>query len=98
MEMHVKVKSLGALMEVNKKVDRALRAGAMAIGAEVEITDIPPQLPTLPDKRMDDIYRKNISQLIGEENVLEGKPGSAGCDTGDVTQLMPVLRICFGGF
>jgi hypothetical protein len=47
---------------------------------------------------MDDIYRKNISQLIGEENVLEGTLGSAGTDTGDVTQIMPTLRITLGGY
>ena len=41
METFVRGKTLDAIMDANRKVDRALRAGAMAMGATVNIQTIP---------------------------------------------------------
>ena len=40
-ETYVRGKSVEAIIDANKKVNRALLAGADAIGAQVEITDLP---------------------------------------------------------
>jgi metal-dependent amidase/aminoacylase/carboxypeptidase family protein len=45
METFVRGGSREAILDANMKVDRCLRAGTMAIGAEVEINTIPGYLP-----------------------------------------------------
>ena len=49
METFVRGGSLEAIVDANRKVDRCLRAGAMAVGAEVEIHTIPGYLPQRND-------------------------------------------------
>ena len=50
METFVRGGSLEAIVDANMKVDRCLRAGAMAMGAEVEINTIPGYLPQRNDR------------------------------------------------
>jgi metal-dependent amidase/aminoacylase/carboxypeptidase family protein len=45
MEMFVRARSVEAIRDAHDKVDRALRAAAMAVGAEVEIVTVPGYLP-----------------------------------------------------
>ena len=45
MESYVRGKTVEAIMDANLKVNRALKAGAMAVGAEVEIHDHPGYMP-----------------------------------------------------
>jgi metal-dependent amidase/aminoacylase/carboxypeptidase family protein len=42
------------------KVDRCLRAGAMAMGAEVEINTIPGYLPQRNDRQMGELFGGNV--------------------------------------
>ena len=77
METFVRGKTLDAITDANRKVDRALRAGAMAVGATVEIQTIPGYLPMLQDDRMNDVFRANAHALVGAENV-----GDTGHRTG----------------
>ena len=41
LEMYVRGKSIQAIADADRKVDRALRAGALALGAKVEIETLP---------------------------------------------------------
>jgi len=41
MESYVRARNIEAIKKANEKVDRSLKAGAMAVGADVKITDIP---------------------------------------------------------
>src|SRR5260370_376624 len=52
METFVRGGSREAIIDANTKVDRCLRAGAMAMGAEVEINTIPGYLPQRNDRRL----------------------------------------------
>jgi len=45
METYVRGKTVEAILEANTRVDRALRAGALALGAKVEIETLPGYLP-----------------------------------------------------
>src|SRR5947208_16492445 len=60
METFVRGGSLEAIIDANRKVDRCLRAGAMAVGAEVEIHTIPGYLPQRNDKRMGQVFGANV--------------------------------------
>ena len=44
-ESYVRGRTISGILDANKKVDRALKAGAMAVGADVNIKDIPGYLP-----------------------------------------------------
>src|SRR5207248_2156405 len=65
METFVRGGSLEAIVDANKKVDRCLRAGAMAMGAEVEIHTIPGYLPQRNDERLGQIFGANVESLFG---------------------------------
>src|SRR5215467_9295604 len=65
METFVRGGSLEAILDANRKVDRCLRAGAMAMGAEVEIHTIPGYLPQRNEQRMGRIFGENIEALFG---------------------------------
>ena len=84
-------------MDANRKVDRALRAGAMAVGGRVEITTIPGYLPLRQDKTMNEMYRANAVSLVGESNMGVRHHGTGSTDMGDVSQLMPAIHPYVGG-
>ena len=97
METFVRGRTLEALMDANTKVDRALRAGAMAVGAQVKIQTIPGYMPLQQNHGMADIFRANAAELVGEENVgyVDHRGGST--DMGDISHLMPVIHPYVGG-
>ena len=49
LEMYVRGKTAEGILDASRKVDRALRAGALALGATVEIETVPGPLPLLND-------------------------------------------------
>ncbi|MGE5673304.1 MAG: amidohydrolase [Mycobacterium leprae] len=96
METYVRGKSIEAIIDANQKVNRALQAGAMAMGAEVEITEIPGYLPQLSCAELSDLFRANTVALLGAEQVTEGGHGSGSTDVGDVSHLIPTIQPFFG--
>ncbi len=92
METYVRGKSMDAILDASKKVNRALKAGAMAVGAEVEIIEIPGFLPRVSNPRMDELMRENLHQLVGAENVATGTHGTGSSDIGDIMHIMPAIH------
>ena len=97
METFVRGASVDAIIDANRKVDRALRAGAMAVGGQVEITTIPGYLPLAQDAAMNEMYRANAVSLVGESNMGVRSHGTGSTDMGDVSQLMPAIHPYVGG-
>ena len=96
-ETYIRGKRMEAVIDAAKKVDRALKAGAMAIGAEVEIVNLPGYLPRIPSPAFDEVVRGATAYLVGPENVVMGKHGTASNDTGDLSHLMPTATASIGG-
>src|SRR4051794_29753772 len=92
METFVRGGSLEAIVDANKKVDRCLRAGAMAMGAEVEIHTIPGYLPQRNDRRMAEIFGGNVEILFGPGQFHIGGHRTGSTDMGDLAHLMPVIH------
>ncbi|MCH8868089.1 MAG: amidohydrolase [Chloroflexi bacterium] len=92
METYVRGKSVDAFLSASEKVDRALRAGAMAVGGSVNITTLPGYLPIQSDENMLALYEKNAAQLVGRENIVHLGHRTGSTDMGDVSQLMPVIH------
>ena len=92
METFVRGKTVTAFMSAAEKVDRALRAGAMAVGGSVTITTLPGYLPIRSEETMLDLYGANASALVGEENLVRLGHRTGSTDMGDVSHIMPVIH------
>ena len=97
METFVRGANIDAIVEANRKVDRALKAGAMAVGAKVNITTIPGYLPLKQDSAMMDMFKGNAVLLVGEEGIGHRRHGTGSTDMGDVSQIMPAIHPYVGG-
>jgi amidohydrolase len=91
-ETYVRGSKMDSVLEASKKVNRALKAGAMAIGAEVDIIEIPGFLPRFNDPKLTDLFHENAIEVVGEDFVGTGKHGTGSSDIGDVMHLMPAIH------
>ena len=92
MESYVRAANIEALALYNRKINRALKAGADAIGATCEIKDLPGYLPLKPNLAMRELLRANSEVIFGKENVMEGVHSAGSTDMGDVSHIMPVVH------
>ena len=100
METFVRGKTLEAIKDANEKVDRAFRAGALAVGGKVRITTLPGYLPLTSDSNLREVYRSNAVSLLGKREVVPPSPGRHGTgstDMGDVSHIMPAIHAFAGG-
>ena len=97
MESYVRARNIEAIKKANEKVDRSLKAGAMAVGADVKITDIPGYLPLLNNEGLDSILKSNLLELVSEAEITVGGDFTGSFDFGDISHLMPALHPFFGG-
>ena len=97
METFVRGRTLDAIMDANTKVDRALKAGAMAVGGDVVIQTIPGYLPLRQNAAMNDVFRANAHLLVGEENTGHIYRRNGSTDMGDISHLMPAIHPYVGG-
>ena len=97
-ETYVRGNNIDAMFDAEKKVDRAFKAGADAVGAECIIHTLPGCLPLIPYNGIMDVFYANMCELFGEENVEHtGSPLRGGTDAGDMSYIMPTLHAGFGG-
>ncbi len=97
METYVRGKTMEAILEASAKVNRALRAGAMAVGAECRITELPGYLPRLNDEALSTVFAQNLRTLIAPERIGQERHGTGSTDMGDVSHLIPALHPMIGG-
>ena len=100
LEWRVRSGNLEALVQNSAKVDRSFKAGAMAVGARVQITNIPGYMPLRNDPTMQDIFHENAVEIVGRSGVRVRNPrhnGGGSTDMGDLSQVMPVLHPYCGG-
>ncbi len=98
MESYVRARTIDGMLDANVKVDRSLKAGAMAIGARVEITSIPGYLPILRNHDLDDLFRDNLFFLgLTREDLIEGGDFTGSFDFGDISHIMPAIHPMAGG-
>ena len=96
-ESYVRGRTISGILDANKKVDRALKAGAMAVGADVKIKDIPGYLPLLDNTELDNIFRKNAEEISGGNSIIEGGDFTGSFDFGDISHIIPALHPMTGG-
>jgi amidohydrolase len=97
LETYVRGRTVEAILDANKKVDRAFKAGALALGAKVEIETLPGYMPMTCDAIMATMYRENAAALVGAENFRQIGHRTGSTDMGDLSMVMPVLHPSMGG-
>ena len=99
-EGRVRGRTAEAVADANMKMDRCLRAGALAMGAKVNIVTIPGYLPMVNNAIMMDLFRESAARLVGRSNVVTHSPGrnrGGSTDMGDVSHILPVIHPYTGG-
>ena len=94
-EGRVRGRTAEAIADASEKMDRCMRAGALVMGAKVEIVTIPGYLPLKNDPEMMELFKRNANDLVGETEVTthpadQNRGGST--DMGDLSQVMPVVH------
>ncbi|UXM92500.1 amidohydrolase [Paenarthrobacter sp. JL.01a] len=92
LEVMIRGRSIEALEDASNKVDRSMQAGAVAVGAEVEITTVVGCFPFKQDQPLVELVDSNGRQLFGD-NAIEGhgRPIGASTDSGDLQLLLPLV-------
>lgn len=97
-ETYVRGARAEAIADACRKVDAAVRGGALAVGAECETIDMPGYLPLMQDQKMTRIFAENAKQLLGEERLHYGKDMTGSTDIGDLSMKIPCIQPTMGGF
>jgi amidohydrolase len=97
LETFVRAKTLEAIADADAKVDRALRAGALALGAVVEIETLPGYMPMHCDPLLVERFRTIAGELVGADHVRTIAHRTGSTDMGDLAQVMPILHPYVGG-
>ena len=85
-----------SILQVNRKVNRAIAASAAALGAKVHLRDVPGYWPRKHPQEGIALMREAMEQVL--ENVNCGTGWGTGCsDMGDVGAVMPALHPTIGG-
>ncbi|MHB1132084.1 MAG: amidohydrolase [Chloroflexota bacterium] len=97
METFVRGKTVEAMLDAERKVNRALRAGALAVGAKLRITTLAGYLPYETDPLLASIYKPNAVELVGEDGWGVAHHHTGSSDMGDISQIMPAVQPNAGG-
>lgn len=99
LETFVRGKTIEDILKASIKVDRALVAGAYAMGAKVRIDELPGYFPRMYDETLRSIGKEVALDLIPAEELDETpRHGTGSSDWGDMSTIMPVLETGIGGF
>ncbi|MCL2404304.1 MAG: amidohydrolase [Defluviitaleaceae bacterium] len=98
MECFVRAANTEAMKNVNAQVNRAIKGCAYALGAEVEIIDIPGYYPLIQNPCIGKLFAHNTQTIAPDALVEDGKPFGGSTDMGDVTWLLPAIHPSVSGF
>ncbi|MBM3934904.1 MAG: amidohydrolase [SAR202 cluster bacterium] len=101
-EGRVRGATVEAIADAGAKVDRCLKAGALALGAKVEIVTIPGYLPMLSNDPLATVFAENAGRLVGKSRLAwlssDAVRGGGSTDMGDLSHIMPVIHPYSSGF
>lgn len=97
MEIQIRAKNIPAIKDAAMKVDRSVRAGAMAVGADVEIETIPGYMPLRSNKTLAGIYEQNLKILHPDAVLRNSGHRASSTDMGDLSCVIPALHAYSSG-
>jgi len=94
-EGRVRGRTMAAVDKIAARVEDCYRAGALAMGASLEIVSIPGYLPLDNNKDFAKVFTENVVTEFGEDALTtQADTVNAGgsTDMGDLSQIMPALH------
>ena len=97
-ESYVRGANPRAILDASEKMDRSLKAGADAIGAQVDIKTLPGDFPCVQCEDLNELMYENLKTLVGDKAAMYC-PGFGGgsSDQGDVSAIIPSIQSYFTG-
>ena len=95
LEWRVRSGTPEAVVRNSDIVDRCFRAGALAVGASVSITNIPGYLPMRHDQQLLEVFRENARRIIDENRMTVMPPSrnrGGSTDMGDLSHIIPSIH------
>ena len=95
LEWRVRSSNPEDLVKNSAKVDRCFKAGALAVGAKVTITNIPGYFPLRQALPLQALFYANATNLLGRDKISvmpESRNRGGSTDMGDLSQIMPVCH------
>ena len=95
LEWRVRSSNPEDLAKNNSRVDRCFKAGALAVGAKVRITNIPGYLSMRHDPTLQDLFHGNAARLLGRDRIAvipRDRSRGGSTDMGDLSHVMPVCH------
>lgn len=98
MEAFVRGKTYEAMLDANRRINQALSGGALSMGVNVEIRDVPGYSPLINNPEMLKVAKEGADAIIPEENFCINPVYSTGStDMAELCALMPVIHPYIGG-
>lgn len=99
MQIMVRAFTVEPMLDASEKIDRALKAGAVALGGQVEIQNKIGYLPMQSSRPLTAVYAENMKAYTGcsDDAFIEPYETSGSTDLGDMSQLVPCMHIWTGG-
>ena len=94
-ESFVRGTNLDAIKDANFRINRALKAGADAVGAECVIDDLPGYVFFNEEYTLKGLVEDNLKELVGEDKVVPGM--AATTDANDISCIIPSMHAMIGG-
>jgi amidohydrolase len=98
METYVRGASFDAILDASAKVDRALAAGAIAVGAKVRVENLPGYQPLAPSPELGKILGEAARAYAPEALIDFHDQSFASDDIGDVASVAPTCQLGCSGF
>lgn len=98
LETYVRGASWPAILDASAKVDRALAAGAVAVGASVRIDNSPGYMPFRPDPALGEVLGEAARTVLAEGAIDFRDQSFASDDIGDIASLVPTCQLGYSGF
>jgi amidohydrolase len=92
METFVRASNVEALRDADRKVDRSLRAGALAVGASVRVVTSPGPLPSNWNAELEQLWTANAEALTGAGTVHPTRALGGSTDMADISHLVPAIH------
>ena len=97
-ETYVRGSNTAAILDASAKMDRCLQSGALAVGAQCEIVEIPGYLPAVQCNPLNELMYENLQTLLGDKAQLFCSGfGGGSSDQGDVSSIIPSVQSYFTG-
>jgi len=92
LESYVRGKTFASITESNARVNRALTGGAISLGTNIEIVDIPGYAPLYNSTGMMEACVDAVHQILPEHELADLPFGTGSTDMGDLSCIMPVVH------